>query len=44
MALNLSPDSAITTVVAWMQRSEIQDSAPWLSVPPYFAALHTGYV
>ena len=30
--------------VAWMQRSEIQESATWLSVPPYFAALHTGYV
>jgi hypothetical protein len=29
--------------VAWMQRSKIQESALWLSVPPYFAALHTGY-
>jgi hypothetical protein len=40
----LSPDSAITTAVAWMQHGEIQESTTWLSFPPYFAALHTGYV
>jgi hypothetical protein len=27
-----------------MKRSEIRESASRLSVPPYFAALHTGYV
>jgi len=27
-----------------MERSEIQESASWLSVSPYFAALHTGYL
>jgi hypothetical protein len=27
-----------------MQHSEIHESASWSSVPPYFAALHTGYL
>jgi YD repeat-containing protein len=27
-----------------VQHNEIQESATWLCLPPYFAALHSGYV
>jgi len=44
MALTKVPIPGQPRYVDWLQRSEIQGSATWLSFPPYFAALHTGYL